>query len=36
VAYSLFAEAEIRGIRFGPHWLARLWETVRPAALRRQ
>jgi HAE1 family hydrophobic/amphiphilic exporter-1 len=36
VAYSLLAEAEIRGIRFGPSWLGRLWETVRPAALRRQ
>jgi HAE1 family hydrophobic/amphiphilic exporter-1 len=36
VAYSLFAEAEIRGIRFGPSWLGRLWENVRPAALRRQ
>jgi hydrophobe/amphiphile efflux-1 (HAE1) family protein len=36
VAYSLLAEAEIRGIRFGPSWLARLWENVRPAALRRQ
>jgi len=36
VAYSLLAEAEIRGIRFGPAWLGRLWETVRPAALRRQ
>ena len=30
VAYSLLAEAEIRGIRFGPNWLGRLWETVRP------
>jgi len=36
VAYSLLAEAEIRGIRFGPSWLGRLWETVRPEALRRQ
>ncbi|HYU40908.1 MAG TPA: efflux RND transporter permease subunit, partial [Vicinamibacteria bacterium] len=36
VAYSLLAEAEIRGIRFGPSWLSRLWENVRPAALRRQ
>jgi HAE1 family hydrophobic/amphiphilic exporter-1 len=36
VAYSLLAEAEIRGVRFGPAWLGRLWETVRPAALRRQ
>src|SRR6266496_4337378 len=36
VAYSLLAEAEIRGIRFGPGWLSRLWESVRPAALRRQ
>ena len=34
VAYSLFAEAEIRGIRFGPApWLARVWDTSprRPA-----
>ena len=37
VAYSLLAEAEIRGIRFGAEpWLARLWDAVRPAALRRQ
>ena len=36
VAYSLLAEVEIRGVRFGPSWLKRLWETVRPAALRRQ
>ncbi len=36
VAYSLLAEAEIRGIRFGSPWLARVWELVRPAALRRE
>ena len=35
-AKVVLAEAEIRGIRFGPAWLGRLWETVRPAALRRQ
>ena len=36
VAYSLLAEAEVRGIRFGvAPWLARVWNA-RPAALRRQ
>jgi HAE1 family hydrophobic/amphiphilic exporter-1 len=36
VAYSLLAEAEIRGFRFGiAPWLARVWNA-RPAALRRQ
>jgi HAE1 family hydrophobic/amphiphilic exporter-1 len=35
VAYSLLAEAEVRGIRFGvAPWLSRVWNA-RPAGLRR-
>jgi hypothetical protein len=37
VAYSLLAEAEMRGWRFGvAPLLARAWGAIRPAALRRQ
>jgi HAE1 family hydrophobic/amphiphilic exporter-1 len=36
VAYSLLAEAEIRGIRFGSPWLSRMWDLIRPEALRRE
>src|SRR5262249_6153713 len=35
-AYSLLAEAGIRGGRVGSPWLTRVWELVRPAARRRE